>query len=296
MPDERQAVGVIVTTVAIVLAVVVLSSVLTAGAGGFEAITVDHPEFEPASLIADRPEATGSIDPSVDASGQVVLIDEAHRNQFSRAEMKPLLHAFTEAGFTVRFLTETGNFAGELAAADVFVVMTPRNSYTRSQVAAVNEFTGTGGQLILVGEPTQARVVRAGLQAGIVRTDDRPAALARSYGITYRSRYIYNLRTYAGVYRNVFARPSASSPLTDGVDRVATYIATAVTATDGHRVLETGANTHIAGTGATRSRGVVVRTGNVVAISDQTLFTVDRFANADNDVFIENLVEYVATH
>jgi len=296
MPDRRQALGVVVATAAVVIAVTVAVTALTSGAPGFQAISVDHPEFDPGTLIADRADDTASIDPAVDASGQVVLVDEAHRNQFSRAEMKPLLRAFTEAGFEVRFLTDSGDFDDALAAADVFVVLTPRTSYTRSQVASVNEFTADGGQLILAGEPTTAEIVSGGLQVSIVETNDRPAALARSYDISYRSRYLYDLVDYAGIYRNLYATPATASGLTQGVDRMVVYLGTAVTATGGQTVFETGETTHIAGTGETRSRGMVVRDGNVIAIGDQTLFTVDRFASADNDEFIENLVEYVATH
>lgn len=294
MPTDREAVGVVVAAVVLVVAVTVIPAVLAPQVPGFQAATVDHPEYDPATLLADRADATGDIDPANVGEGQVVLIDAAHLNQFDRANINPLLRAFTEAGFEIRFYSGTQNFAERLAAADVFLVMTPRVTYTENQVETVNQFTDNGGQLVLVGEPTQAEIVAGGLAVSVVETNDRPEALARSYGINYHSRYIYNLNEYAGVYHNLFATPASDGPLASGVDRMVVYTATQVETETDSTIFETGANTHIAGTGTTTTRGVVVRSGNVIAISDQTLFSTDRFANADNEVFIENLVEYLA--
>lgn len=294
MPEAGRAIAVVALTALVVVGLSAIPVLLESPPPTYSAGSADIPEWDPSTLVADRPDDTGSVDPDVDATGQRVVIDDAHANRLARAEYRPLIHALTDAGFEIEFLDDNDDIGATLDGAEAFIVVNPGRVFSEVEVEAVNEFTQDGGQLVMAGEPTQAELVQTGLGQGVVTTYNNLGPLASSYGITYRTNYMYNLESYAGNYRNLFAEGTTSSTLTEGVEELVVYTATAVKANGGTSVFETGPETRVKGTGTTESRSVVLRDGNVIAIGDTTLFSPDRFTTADNDTFIENLVEYLA--
>lgn len=297
MPDVARAVGVVAVTALVVVAFTVAGGLLEGGPGagpGTPPDTVDHPEWDPASLLATQPDFTGTIDPDVDATGQRVVIDDAHANRLARAEYRPLIHALTRAGFEVQFLDDSEDIGEVLDGAEAFITVDPGRVFQPAAVEAVTEFTANGGTLVMAGEPTQATLVQGGLGPQVVTAYNNLGSLARNYGITYSMKYMYNLETYSGIYRNLYAEPAGEGPLTEGVDRLVVYTAAALDARAGQPLFETGPATYVKGTETTAPRSVVLRRGNVIAIGDTTLFSPTRYAAADNEVFIENLVEYLA--
>lgn len=295
MPDAGRAVAVVAVTALVVIGLVVIPTLQDQPrSASFPEGEVDLPEWDPSTLVADQPEATGEVNPDVDATGQRVLIDDAHANRLARAEYRPLIHGLTRAGFEVDFLDDQDDLSTQLEDADAFIVLNPGRVFSEDEVAAVNEFTDDGGQLVMAGEPTQSELVSTGLGQALVTTINNLGPLASSYGVTFSSNYIFDLTDYAGNYRNLYAEPTADSQLTEGVDRLVVYTATAVNARSGTGLIETGDSTFVRGSESTQPRAVVWQDGNVIAIGDTTLFSPDRYTTADNDVFIENLIEYLA--
>jgi hypothetical protein len=295
MPDAGRAIAVVAVTALVVIGLLVIPTLQDEPRSpSFPEGEVEFPEWDPATLVAEQPDDTGAVDPDVDATGQRVLIDDGHANRLARAEYRPLIHGLTRAGFDVDFFGDREDLATELDDADAFIVLNPGRVFSDEEVDAVNEFTEDGGQLVMAGEPTQGQVVSSGLGQVLVTAYNNLGPLASSYGITFSSNYIYDLTGYAGNYRNLYAEATTDSRLTEGVDRLVVYTATAVEARSGTGLFETGAATIVKGTESSEPRSVVWQHGNVTAIGDTTLFSPDRYTTADNDVFIENLVEYLA--
>lgn len=295
MPDTGRAIAVVAVTALVVIGLAVIPTLQDQPRSpSFPEGDAEFPEWDPATLVADQPDRTGEIDPDVDAEGQQVLIDDAHANRLARADYRPLIHAFTRAGFEVDFLREREDLSSELEDADAFIVLNPGRVFSDEEVDAVNEFTDDGGQLVMAGEPTQAELVATGLGQALITMYNNLGPLARSYGITYSSNYIFDLTEYAGNYRNLYAEPAVDSQLTAGVDRLVVYTATALNARSGTGLIQTGDGTFVRGSESAQPRSVVWQDGNVIAIGDTTLFSPDRYTTADNNVFIENLVEYLA--
>lgn len=299
VPEPARAVGVVLVAALAVVAVSVGGTLLASGPApaptGPPAPegTVEHPEYDPGTLLAERVDRTGRLSPKVDAGGQTVLIDDGHANRLARDDIRPFLRALVLAGFEVRFTDDDTDLETALSAADAYVVMDPGRTFSEAEVAAVQRFATDGGRFLMLGEPTRT-VQSSGFQSVPVVQYSNLGPLARAFDMNYRSRYVSDQRAYGSNFRNLLVEPAGASTLTDGVDRLAVFTAAAIDYRTGTTAFETGPDAVVEGAATTGPWPVVVRQGNVVAVGDTTFLGPKRYTTADNEVFIENLVEFLA--
>ncbi|SEA06919.1 hypothetical protein SAMN04488065_1678 [Haloplanus vescus] len=281
---------VLAVTAAVVVAVVTGAPMLLQNDDDGESL--QNPEYNPDDVAPDPIDATGTIepnpDPAADGTGTVV-IDRAHSNRFSRADIEPLVDALVRSGYEVEFYTQ-GDLATHLDGADAFLVIDPGTEFLPGDVQDVRQFTGNGGRLVMVGEPTRTTVAATLGGTSVQAQESRLTTLASSYRMSVDSQYLYNQEHADGTFKHVLVHQTSAGDV-EGVDQAAMYTAAAVSARGGTVLVRSAPNTHKSGSDeVTDEYGVAVRRGNALLLGDKTFMSSSRYRVADN----EELVAYVA--
>lgn len=255
----------------------------------------DHPEYAPARIAPDRLESDGAADPEGDVG--VVLFDRAHNNRFEREDVAALTRAINQAGGDVRFTRTTGSLTGRLEEADVLVVVDPASDFTENEVEAIQTFVDNGGRLLVVGEPNRKELQQGVFTASLVTKRSHVTELASAFSISYGTQYLYDLETNDGNFKAVAASPPGGTdhPAVEGVDTVTMYTAASVEVNRGTVLLRTAPTARRGSDRASQGFPVaVVRPDDsVMAVGDKTFLSEEFHAVADNDVFIQRMVEFM---
>lgn len=296
MPLSRSRlarVGVFVVAVILTVAVVTASTVAPVLDPG-EGTGPDRPAYEPSRLVPDRVPSDGQISTDRGPATGVVLIDQAHRNRVGQDDLHPLETAITQHGYAVEYLESAENLDKKLGRADAFVAIDPGVAYTDTEADRIEGFVESGGRLVLVGEPSQMGIQRAGLFAIIVPLPKRMGPLATRFGIQFSEGHLFNMETNDGNHLNILAA-GTDAPLADGVEQTAMFTAADVEARNGDPVLVASEGTRNARGDAEGEYAVAVRSDNVLAVGDRTFLQRGNFRVADNDLFLSNVVEFMTT-
>ncbi len=223
-----------------------------------------------------------------------LLVDGAHLNDFSPAEITSLLSRIADRGHNVTFIGEPSAFGGfrSLAAGErksqleeklresgSYVVIAPDTPFTREEIDTVERFVAKGGRLLLVADPTRSNQINT---------------LAERFGITFRPDYLYNTVEYDLNFQNIKVRNFQPHPLTQGLREVVLYTAgSVISASPGLAFTD----------GNTRSTIVEriepfypIVTGvnsRVVAIADLTFMVPPQNSILDNDKLVSNIADYL---
>lgn len=285
-------------TVFVLVVIVVFAAALAGGVAlwsGGNAVDTAEParyqEYDVDSLVAEPVARTDGPTPTVAPAhrGGKVLIDVGHGNDLQRSQISPLLEQLIAANHTIRLHRSGDNLTEQLDDAAAFVSITPASQYSPEEVDAVTAFTDRGGRMVLVAEPDRYEVSLLSVE----KRSDAVTTLASSYGISFETRYLYNLHRNDGNFRNVFARPGPNASI-DGLERTVMHTATAVTARSGTDVLVTTEGTRLSDGGQAGHYPVAVRTGNVLAMGDRSSLSAARHTVADNDAMLAHVVEFLA--
>ncbi len=165
---------------------------------------------------------------ATNSAGSLVVLDQAHGNQFTREELAALDGLLAARGLELRPLTEDG-LGNALRPADALVVIAPVRGYTTAEAQTVVDFVARGGRVLLVGDPTRYNVEFDETDifaAPIIETAQVPLNdLANAFGITFRGDYLYNTVANEGNFRNILltGEELADQPLTDGLEQLVLY-------------------------------------------------------------------------
>lgn len=279
---------VLLVALVVVVATVVVSPTITPGP---TIDRIDNPAHDLSNIVPEEPDASGNVTVEVASDRGTVLIDFAHTNRITAEEIGPFTTAIRDAGYRVEFLESTFGMEAKLSESDAFVVIDPGGRYSETEVDAVESFVEKGGRLAVFGEPTRASV--AGPLGGLVRQTNQLENLADRFGIDFGSDYLFNMRENDGIFRNVFATAGGDGDIGSGVDRVAMYTATQVSATEGRTVLTATDATRSSRGDAPGRYSVGVRAGNVLAFGDASFLVGGNYKVVDNEGLIGNVVSFL---
>lgn len=254
----------------------------------------DRPEYDVDRIAPDRIDAGGELEP--DAEVGTVLFDRTNDDRFEPGDVGPLIRAVTDAGGDVTFTHGEAPIGEQLDGVDALVVVDPSQEYEEPEVESIQEFVADGGQLLVFGEPTRTTIQQ--VERGAQLADERSelTALGSAFGISFDTQYLYDMEHNDGNFKDIVVEPAGDHQAVDGVEMVTMYTATAVEVDGGTVLLETAPT-------AERSRGddrdvrpVAVQTadGSVIAVGDTRFLSDQNYDVADNEVFIERLVEFMA--
>jgi hypothetical protein len=298
-PNSRLAALFVVIVVVIVGAAAVAPYAL--GSGGdtdSDATTVQNQQFQPGTILPDETAEDGEITMESSASGKTVLVDVGHRNGVSKTQLEPMLSTLVENGHQIRFYRGQRQSLNEsLRSADAFIVASPQQRFTSDELAGVAAFTDAGGRVLVMGGPPSIQA-SGGLLFGLGSfepTGPRTTGLASTYGIAYGSGYLYNMQENDNNYKSIYAEPASNGGLADGVDRVVVRDAVPVRTGSGTPVLVGADGTHLSTTRESGQYAVVARSqgGNVTAVGDTGIVTRENAYDADNEVLIGNLADFL---
>lgn len=284
--DKRTRAAVLIATIA----VVVIAS--TVGPGLLRGTDEGPPPaYVPEEQLPEPAPAEGAIAVEAREDTGVVLIDMAHQNGLSQAEMDPLLTGITSAGYEIDLLEREDDLDRSLTRADAFVVIDPRTGYSDAEVDRVQRFVDRGGRLLLVGEPTTLEAVGRTL----IERSNRLTQLSSRFGFEFGEAHLFNMERNDGNHQNVFAEPVGDRELTEGVSRTAFYAATHITVREGRAVLVAGPGTRSSRTDAAGTYPVAAVNGNVLAIADGTFLRRGNFNVVDNERLVGNVVRFLVS-
>lgn len=252
------------------------------GDGGVQSEPLTVESHQPDAILAAEPTETGAVPVSNAAADRTVVIDQSHNNT-RLSDLDPFVEALVAAGHDVESYTgEDRSLDATLSEADAFVVVAPETPYNRTEIDRVQQFADDGGRVLLVREPRRA----GGNETGMTE-------LASTFGLGFRSGYLYDLDTYDVNHRDVYATPATDGPLSDDVERVTIHTGQPVIG--GTPVYVSANTTALSTTRRDRSFSVVARQENVVAIGDRSILTDDYVYASDNEVLVGNVIEFLVS-
>ncbi|MFN2270333.1 MAG: DUF4350 domain-containing protein [Anaerolineae bacterium] len=250
---------------------------------------------------------TANYQPVVDkpAKGEGhVVIDLAHNNNLLVDDLSPLKDRLRARGATVETFTGDEPLGTCLHEATALVVIAPGYRYTASELKAVVDFVEDGGQLLLVADPT--RPVSFGdpndpyysPYDALYPTSAIPAinSLANAFGVVYYDDYLYNLEDNAGSYRNVKFTTFEKNALTKDVETLVLFVSHSLSS-DGASLVVGDENTvSPVRSGETNLAAAALTTDQrVLALGDLTFMTAPYHTVEDNDQFLSNIADWLAT-
>ena len=296
--------------IAIVLAVIV-AVVLGRGLFFYKALyqppSIEMPSYE--SGAAPVLSATEFSD--IYARGEAtILIDLAHDNQFEVEELDVLLLRLTSRDSAIRFLGEKdslkkellgkeddkdkeedgqgkndtekkGNPEEEPTVADAFIVVCPQEQFSNEEIDTLDKFVNNGGKLLLIAEPTRPSQVHS---------------LSIYFGLIFEPDYLYNLKEYDANFRNIFISEFKSSQITEGIEKIALYIAGSISsAGDGIAFVDENTFSSVVETRKDLSPLALTSDSKVLAIHDLTFITEPYNGMVDNDHLISNIADWLSS-
>lgn len=291
----------VVVLVAILGATFLLAVLAPGGSGPPDGQSIDGqspPQYQPDAVNAPVDPEAGEIEIDTDTNDRRILVDTGHENQVAERDLEPVTEAVFEADHTLEYGVSDGDeFADELDQYDGVLIIQPLQSYTTAERIALREYTDDGGRVVILAEPTQTRL-SAGFGRSTATVSFGATDVLEQYDVRVGAERLYNMDDEAtdNNFKSIYASPTEESDLSDGVETVnfdtAGYVATdggvdtKFTAVEGTRTLET----RRLGTYPT-----VVRNDNVVFVADTTFIRESDVYDADNEVFVGNLIEFLVT-
>lgn len=299
--------------------VVVLSVVVSAAAAGPVLLAPEESptdpglpsSFSPGSTSIQTAPESGSVRVDAESRGDVVVLDVAHGNDQSAEQVRTLERVLVTNGYQVRFhgaasgsspaptqrSGEEPELNGSLRGADAYVVVNPSQPFSTDDATSVERFAEAGGRVLVLTDPESQSLtglLLAGLLGGSPERSPSPLApMSSRHGLGVGSGYLYDMDSHDGNYQTIYAN-GASGALARGVDRVSLHRAAPVAAApDATVALRTDATAEQSNGGPRRQYDVAARSGNVALVGDTSFLEAENLRDADNEVFVGNLVEFL---
>ena len=219
-----------------------------------------------------------------------LLLDAAHSNNFSKAEMVTLLGRVADRGYNIEFIGDfhsLGSREGpalleeKLRRADSFVVVLPTDPYPREEGDIVERFVREGGKLLLIAGPTRSHQINS---------------LAERFGISFQPDYLYNSVEHDLYFQDIFIKNFRPDALTAGLNKIALYSAGSIKSY-GPGLAFTDGDTRSSIVGHIEPFFPLVKgkDDHVVAIADLAFMIPPQNSILDNDRLVSNIADYLTT-
>ncbi len=239
----------------------------------------------------------------VKKTGGVVVVDDAHANQYQSSEVQTLFDGITERGAMILINSDASTLSTDLKSASAYVVISPSITFTVEEVRQVQDFVGRGGRLVAFADATRGIPLYdfSGNPVGNDADVNNANPLLEPFGISVNADYLYNLVTNDGNFRNVYLQLSPNASLLHGVQKVVFYGTHSVETDTGSPLLLGDAKTFSSLTDATPpgdpqkvwAGAAVSHDGNVLAFGDFTFLMPPYNTVADNAPLINNVADFL---
>ena len=267
--------------------------------GFYSPHTVATPDYANLKL-PEAPVSTPQTD-QIKQVGGVVIIDNAHSNQFQPGEIQTLVDALGQRGARVELNTDSSKLESQLKYASAYLIFSPYNKYTPGEIQIIQNFIGRGGRMAVFTDPTRGLVIYDSVGTPIIPDTTEVNPVLEPFGITFHGDYLYNLAENEGNFRNVYFESFGKSDLTWGLKKVVLYGTHSLETDSGLTLLTGNDKTFSSQTDATPNNdsrqgwgaAALDKTGNVLAVGNFTFLTPPYNTVGDNAVFISNIADFL---
>jgi len=155
--------------------------------------------------------------------GWDAIIDASHGNMVSWWDLNILIAELASKNITVSFLSSWEDIESMLDNAHCLIVASPTKPYSPKEIEKVEGFVNKGGLLLLFFDPSWEYLGMEGLSHGIVAPIN---SLSHKFTLTFGKGYLYNEDENYGIYRNIYIRNFAESPITQNLRTIVFFTAT----------------------------------------------------------------------
>jgi len=302
----------------VIVALAVVGGVVLGAAGdsgqpdGAEVSGQSPAQFQPDAVNEEYDPETGDIEVDAGEQDKRILVDTRHGNQFSQADLEPVVEAAFESGHTIEFGAEASSsgtrrggssYQETLSNYDGVLIIQPTGEFSQSERNALQNYTDAGGRVVVLAEPTQIQAA-LGLFGVPSPVSFGATNLTRNYGLQVGAEGLYNMNDDRNDnnFKSIYASPSSDGSLTEGVETIsfdqggyvvvnenhedAGQIETLYTAAEGTKTLDTR---------RTGEYPVAARNDNVVFVADSSFIEESEVYDVDNEIFVGNLVEFLVS-
>ena len=260
------------------------------------------PSYNPDFIAAvPTPASNLFVDEPAQSQG-LVLLDEAHNNNFTLADISHLDGRLAARGFELLHFTE-GDLAHQLRPVNAFITITPLSEFSVADIQAITRFVNRGGRVLMVGDPTRYEIIFDENDPFAftfeMETNQIPLnSLANQFGLIYNGDYLYNTVESEGNFRNIILKSEgfAEDALVDGLDEIVVYSTHSIqTGPKAKAIITADDNTWSSATD--RPGGLVLaaksENGRVLALGDVHFLTDPYYTVYDNSHFIANIADFL---
>ncbi len=304
----------------VIVALAVVGGVALGAAGdsgqpdGAEVNGQSPAQFQPDAVNEEYDPETGDIEIDAGEQDKRILVDTRHGNQFSQADLEPVVEAAFESGHTIEFGASASNdgrsrrgsgasYGETLSNYDGVLIVQPTGEFSQSERNALQNYTDAGGRVAVLAEPTQIQAA-LGLFGVPSPVSFGATNLTRNYGLQVGAEALYNMNDDRNDnnFKSIYASPSSDGSLTEGVETISFDQGGYVVVNENHEdadqieTLYTAAeDTRTLDTRRTGEYPVVVRNDNMVFVADSSFIEESEVYDVDNEVFVGNLVEFLVS-
>jgi hypothetical protein len=263
--------------------------------GRYEPGQVARPDLT--KIEEPLPQTQPFTDQEVAAALGTVLLDQAHKNRVSMAELNVLQARLTARGQRLEPVADAADLEGQLRNAQALVIISPGADWTPDEIQSVQRFVEKGGRLLLVADPTRFDVLydEYGDYVGLDNDSPHLNDLAARFDLVFQEDYLYNTSDNEGNFRNIKLTDLADGPLTQGVDELV-FFATHSIVSEEPALIRVGGETRSSTSERAQELtvGVLAADGAVLALGDLTFMTEPNDAVYDNDQFVANIADFLS--
>jgi hypothetical protein len=262
---------------------------------------VSTPEYD-SYVVPQPPFSTPAAEETGPPSqGAIILLDEAHNNQFLPSEIDSLTTILHARNARLESVASDGyesrNLADQLKYVIAYISICPNESFSLEEVRLLEGFVQRGGRILVLTDPTRGSVSYdySGYATTLATDVNAANSLLASFDITIVNDYLYNMTQYEGNFRNVIFQKFSADAFTNGLGKVVFYAAHSIQTRSGELLL-TGADTTLSSrtdSGGGLSAGALNAGGQVLAIGDMTFLQPPYNLVADNPVLIRHLADFL---
>lgn len=263
--------------------------------GSYQPQVVPRPDL--ASVEAALPEAGTFSDETVSFGRGLILVDLAHANRVTMAELGVLQARLTARNQQLQSLTVAEDLPALLRQAKALVVVSPGENWTSDEIEQVANFVAKGGRLLMVTDPSRYDYLYdewdnfLGLDHDIVHIND----LAARFGLVFQGDYLYNTSDNEGNYRNIRLNEFADDPLLEGVEQLVFYATHSIVTEEEHLVIAAGETRSSASEwNGPLTVAALAAGGAVLGLGDLTFLAESYNAVYDNDRFLANIADWLS--
>ncbi len=262
--------------------------------GGYQAQPVARPDLS--SVEAALPEAGTFSDEYTTRTPGIIIVDLAHANRVTMAELGTLQARLTARNQQLQPLTSTDDLPALLRYARALITISPGRDWTTDEIEQVANFVTKGGRLLMVTDPSRFDFLFdewdnfLGLDHDVVHLND----LAARFGLVFQDDYLYNTSENEGNYRNIRLEKFSADPLVAGVDQLVFYASHSIVTENESLIIADGeTRSSVSEWNGPLTVAALAADGAVLGLGDLTFITEPYNAVYDNDRFLANVAGWL---